>query len=37
MGKHGLNLFGSGYGQVAGTFDCGNESSGFIKCGEALD
>jgi hypothetical protein len=25
--------WGSGYGQVAGTCDCGNEPSGCIKCG----
>jgi hypothetical protein len=24
-------------GQVAGTCECGNEPSGFIKCGEFLD
>ena len=28
---------GSGYGQVAGTCECGNEPSGSIKCGEFLD
>ena len=28
---------GSGYGQVAGTCDCGNEPSGSVKCGEFLD
>ena len=27
---------GSGYGQVADACDCGNESSGSIKCGEFL-
>jgi hypothetical protein len=26
-----------GYGQVAGTCECGNELSGSIKCGEFLD
>jgi hypothetical protein len=26
-----------GYGQVAGTCECGNELSGSIKCGEYLD
>jgi len=24
-------------GQVAGTFECGNEPSGYVKCGEFLD
>jgi hypothetical protein len=33
----GLDGVGSGYGQVAGTCDCGNELSGSIKCGEFLD
>jgi hypothetical protein len=28
---------GSGYGQVASTYECGNEPSGSIKCGEFLD
>jgi len=27
----------SGYGQVAGPCECGNEPSGSIKCGELLD
>jgi len=27
-------LAGSGQGQVAGICECGNESLGFIKCGE---
>jgi hypothetical protein len=34
---YGLGRTGSGQGQVAGTFDCGNEPSGFIKCGEFFD
>jgi len=33
----GLDLAGSGYGQVAGTCDFGNEPSGSIKCGEFLN
>ena len=33
----GLELYGSGQGQVAGTCKCGNESSVSIKCGEFLD
>jgi hypothetical protein len=37
MGKHGLNLSGSGYGEVASTCECGNEPSGFIKCEEFFD
>ena len=28
---------GPGYGEVAGTCECGNELSGSIKCGEFLD
>ena len=32
----GLDRAGSGSGQVAGNCDCGNEPSGFIKCGEFL-
>ena len=31
------NGVGSGYGQVAGTCEYGNELSGSIKCGEFLD
>ena len=34
---HGLNCFGSGRGQVAGTSECGNEPFLSIKCGEFLD
>jgi len=30
-------FIGSGKGQVAVTCECGNESSGSIKCGEFLD
>jgi len=37
MWGYGLDRSGSGYGQVAGTCDCGNEPSGSIKCGEFLD
>ena len=33
----GLDLAGSGQGQVAGTCECGNELSGSIKCGDFLD
>jgi hypothetical protein len=29
-----LDRCGSGYGQVAGSDKCGNEPSGYIKCGE---
>jgi hypothetical protein len=32
-----LDSFGSGYGQVAGSCEQGNEHSGSIKCGEFLD
>jgi hypothetical protein len=34
---HGLGRSGSGYGQVEGTCDCGNEPSGSIICGKSLD
>jgi len=37
MWGHGLDGSGSGYGQVAGTCECGNEPSGSIKCGEFID
>ena len=37
VGGCGLDRAGSGQGQVAGTCECGNESSGSIKCGEFLD
>jgi len=33
----GLIRSGSGWGQVAGFCVCGNEPSGYIKCGEFLD
>jgi len=36
-GGHGVDPAGSGQGQVADTCECGNEISGFIKCGEFLD
>jgi hypothetical protein len=32
-----LDRAGSGYGQVAGTCDCGNDPSDSIKRGEFLD
>jgi len=37
MWGYGLNEFGSRYGELAGTCECGNELPGFIKCGEILD
>jgi len=36
-GGHGLDRAASGWGQVAGTCECGNEPSGSIKWGEFLD
>ena len=36
LGGHGLDWSGSGQGQVVGTCECGNETSGSIKCGEFL-
>ena len=32
-----LDRAGSGYGQMAGTCECGNESPDSIKCGEFVD
>ena len=37
MWGYGLDRAGTGQGWVVGTFECGNEHSGFIKCGEFLD
>jgi hypothetical protein len=37
VGGYGLDRAGSGYGQEAGTGECGNEPSGSIQCGEFLD
>ena len=39
MGCEGTDWIksGSGQGQVVGACECGNESSGSIKCGELLD
>ena len=34
---HGVDLSDSGYGQVACACECGNEPSGFVKCGEFSD
>jgi hypothetical protein len=34
---HGLNRSGSGYGQVAGCCECGNEPLASVKCGEFSD
>jgi len=34
---HGLDRYDSGWGQVVGTCECGNESSASIKCAEFLD
>jgi len=36
-GGHGLDLPGSGQGQVAGSYKRGNEPSGSTKCGAFLD
>ena len=36
MWGYGLNRGGSGYGQVAGTCEGGNEPSGSVKCGDFL-
>jgi hypothetical protein len=34
---HVLYRFGSGYGQVEGSCECGNEPSSSIKCGKFPD
>ena len=34
MRRHGLDYSVSGWGQLAGTCECGNEHSDFIKCRE---
>jgi len=36
-GGSGLDCSGSGYGQMAGSCECGNELSGSMKCKEFLD
>ena len=36
-GGYGLDRSGSGYGQKAGSCECGNESFSSIKYGEFLD
>jgi len=36
MWEYGLDRAGSGQGQVAGNFECGNEHLGFMK-GRELD
>jgi hypothetical protein len=37
MGVCGLDGAGLGYGQVACVCECGDETSGSIKCGKFLD
>jgi hypothetical protein len=37
MWRYGRDRAGSEQGQLAGTFECGNELSGSIICGEFLD
>ena len=37
MGSHGLDLSGSGYGQVAGACECNKNSSGSINCRALFD
>jgi hypothetical protein len=36
-GVHGLDRSGSWIGIGGGHFECGNETSGSVKCGEFLD
>jgi hypothetical protein len=35
--EYRLDGAGSGWGQLAGSCECGNKPSGSIKCGEFLD
>ena len=37
MWGYGLDRAGSGYGQVVGTCESGNESTGSTECGEFPD
>jgi len=37
MGEHELDSSGSGYRQVLGFFERGNDISGFVQCREFLD
>jgi hypothetical protein len=37
MGSHALDLSGLGWGQVAGCFERGNETTVYIKCAEFLE
>jgi hypothetical protein len=37
MGGYGLVRSVSGQGQVVGSCEYGNETSGYIKCGEILE
>jgi hypothetical protein len=37
MGRHKLDWYGSGQGQVAGSCECGNERTDSIKCAGFLD
>ena len=37
MCVYGLDWAGPGYSQVMDACECGNEPSGFMKCGEFLD
>ena len=34
---HGLDRIWVRLGQVAGTYECGNEPEGSVQCGELLD
>ena len=37
MWVYELDWAGPGYGQMAEAFECGNEPSGYMKCGEFVD
>jgi hypothetical protein len=37
MWEYGVDRGGSGYGQMVGTCEYGNDPSGSMKCGGSLD
>ena len=37
MCRHGLDRAGSQWREVSGACECGNDPSGYVKCGEFLD
>jgi hypothetical protein len=37
IGQYGLDLSGTGYGPVAGSYENGNDISGYIECRQSLE